>query len=43
MLLFSIPAFLMLLWVGNFVELRIFNEFVYISGTLKPDHGPVFQ
>jgi hypothetical protein len=34
MVLFSIPAFLMLLWAGNFVELRIYNEFVPILTVL---------
>ena len=34
MLLFSIPPFLMLLWAGNFVELRIYNEFVPLLAVL---------
>jgi hypothetical protein len=34
MLLFSIPACLMLLVAGNFVELRIYNEFVPILAVL---------
>ena len=34
MLLFSIPVFLMLLWAGNFVEMRIYNEFVPILTVL---------
>ena len=34
MLLFSIPALLMLLWAGNFVELRIYNEFVPLLAVL---------
>jgi hypothetical protein len=34
MLLFSIPPFIMLLWAGNFVELRIYNEFVPLLAVL---------
>ena len=34
MLLFSIPPFMMLMWAANFVELRIYNEFVPLLAVL---------
>jgi hypothetical protein len=42
MLLFSIPALLMLLWVGNFVELRIYNEFVPLLAVLLSQTSAYF-
>ena len=42
MLLFSIPALLMLLWAGNFVELRIYNEFVPLLAVLLSQASAYF-
>jgi hypothetical protein len=42
MLLFSIPALLMLLWAGNFVELRYYNEFVPLLAVLLSQASAYF-
>jgi hypothetical protein len=42
MLLFSIPAFLMLFLAGNFVELRIYNEFVPLLTVLLSQTSTYF-
>jgi hypothetical protein len=42
MLLFSIPALLMLLLFGNFLELRIYNEFVPLLAVLLSQTSAYF-
>jgi hypothetical protein len=42
MLLFSMPALLMLLWAGNFVELRVYNEFVPLLAVLLSQASAYF-